>query len=157
MKTLLITSILLLLFSFNSFSQKQKVKVKDDLVTLDGTAMFKMVSTKYPDAYTIYNLQDEKLAIFNAQYYRDAQQVTAGNPEGRVAYFEITFFNGDLDQCEIQIVGFKKHLAERIINEELIVDGQLNQSAVKQFCAINGSKFSKQREKSTGTTIIINN
>jgi len=153
MKTLLITTILF--FSFSSLSQK--VKVKNDLVTLDGTAMFKMISSNYPDAFTFFNLEDEKLAIFNANYYRDPQQITAGNPEGRVAYYDITFFNEDLDKCEIQIVGFKKHLAERIINEKLFEDGKLNETAIKQFCAINGSKFSKQRENSSGTTIIINN
>lgn len=115
----LLFTFILLFFSLNAFSQKQKVKVKKDIVKLNGDALFKMVSTKYPDAYTIYNLDDEKLALFNANYYRDEQQVTAGNPEGRVAYFVITFFNDELDQCEIRIVGFKKHLAKRIINEKI--------------------------------------
>lgn len=154
MKAILIFSILFI--SFATLSQKQKVKVKNDIVTLDGNPMFKMVSSNYPDAYTIYSLEDEKLAIFNAQYYNDPKQITAGSPEGRVGYFEITFFNGDLDQCEIRIVGFKKQLAQHIISAGLIVDGQLVEKAVKEFCAINGSKFSEAR-KNSGTTIIINN
>ena len=156
MKTTLIISFLIFSFTFNSFSQEQKVTVKKDMVSLDGTPLFKMVSSKYPDGYTFYNLNDEKLAVFNSQFYNDPKQVTAGSPEGRVGYFEITFFNGDMDKCEIRIVGFKKQLAQHIISAGLIVDGKLDETAVKQFCVINGSKFSEDR-KNSGTTIIINN
>ncbi|RYM35932.1 hypothetical protein ERX46_02760 [Brumimicrobium glaciale] len=154
MKIILIFSILFL--SFASFSQKQKVKVKNDIVTLDGSPLFKIVSSNYPDGYTFYSLDDDKLAVFNSQFYNDPKQVTAGSPEGRVGYFEITFFNEDLDKCEIRIVGFKKQLAQHIISAGLIVDGELDETAVKQFCVINGSKFSEDR-KNSGTTIIINN
>ncbi|PWH82921.1 hypothetical protein [Brumimicrobium oceani] len=154
MKALILFSILFI--SFTSFSQKQKVKVKNDIVTLDGNPLFKMVSSNYPDGYTLYSLDDEKLAVFNSQFYNDPKQVTAGSPEGRVGYFEITFFNGDLDQCEIRIVGFKKQLAQHIISAGLIEDGKLVEKAVKEFCAINGSRFSEDR-KNSGTTIIINN
>lgn len=156
MKTILITATLLFFVTFNSFSQKQKVTVKKDLVSIDDSPLFKMVSTNYPDAYTIYNLNGDKLALFNAQFYNDPQQITDGNPKGRIGYFEITFFNEDMDKCEIDIVGFKKQLAQRIISEGLIKDGKLDETAVKQFCNINGSKFTEDRKRSN-TTIIINN
>jgi len=153
MKTILITAILLSIFTFNSFSQE--VKVKKDIVSLDDVPLFKMVSTTYPDAYTLYNLNDEKLAIFNALFYNDPNQVTPANTQGRIGYFDITFFNQTMDKCEIRIVGFKKQLAELIVSEKLIKDGKLDNTAVEQFCRVNGMKFS-EAQKSTNT-IIINN
>lgn len=156
MKTQLIIPILFFFFNFNSFSQEQKVTVKKDLVSLDDTPIFKMVSSSYPDAYTLYNLNDEKLAFFSAQFYSDTKQATSGNPEGRIGYFDITFFNTDMDKCEIRIVGYKKQLAQLIILEGLIKDGKLDEIAVKQFCRVNGTKFSEDRNRSN-TTIIIQN
>lgn len=153
MKTILITSILLSLFTFNAFSQE--IKVKKDIVSIDGTPLFKMISTNYPDAYTLYNLNDEKLAVFNALFYNDPKQVTSANTQGRIGYFDITFFNEAMDKCEIRIVGFKKQLAELIVSEGLIKDGKLNETAVQQFCRVNGMKFSEAQK--SNTTIIINN
>ncbi|MDD2476569.1 MAG: hypothetical protein PHI32_11735 [Dysgonamonadaceae bacterium] len=155
MKSILITNILLFLFTFNGFSQEQKVTVKKDLVSINDTPVFKLVSTSYPDAYTLYNLNNEKLAVFNAQFYSDSKQITPGNPQGRIGYFDITFLNEEMDKCEIRIVGAKKQLAQLIISEELVKEGKLNEPAVKQFCRINGMKFSEDRQRS-GATIIIN-
>lgn len=155
MKVLLTIGILLLLSRINSFSQEQKVIIKKDLVSVNDTVVFKLISTKYPDAYTLYNLNNEKLAVFNTQFYSDSKQITPGNPQGRIGYFDITFFNEDMDKCEIRIVGAKKQLGQLIISEELVKDGKLNETAVKQFCRINGMKFSEDR-KNSGTTIIIN-
>ena len=155
MKAILTTTILLCFFTFNLFSQEQKVTVKKDMVSVNDSAVFTLVSTNYPDAYTLYNLNNEKLAVFNAQFYSDSRQVTPGNPQGRIGYFDITFFNADMDKCEIRIVGAKKQLAQLIISEGLVKDGKLDETAVKQFCLINGMKFSEDR-KNSGTTIIIN-
>lgn len=155
MKALLTISILLLFFAVNTFSQEQKVTVKKDIVSVDGSPVFTLVSTNYPDAYTLYNLNNEKLAVFSAQFYSDSKQITPGNPQGRIGYFDITFFNEDMDKCEIKIVGMKKSLAQHIVLENLVKDGKLNETAVKQFCRINGMKFSEDRKRS-GTTIIIN-
>jgi hypothetical protein len=154
MKTILISIALLCCISFSSLSQEQKVTVKKEQVSLNDTPVFKMVSTTYPDAYTIYNLNDEKLIYFNAFFYNSAKQITPGNPQGRIGYFDITFFNDDMDKCEIRIVGAKKALAEHIISGELIKEGKLDDTAVKQFCRINGMKFSEEQKK---TTIIIDN
>ncbi len=156
MKSLIITTTLVLFHAFNSYSQKQKVTVKKDIVSVDETPVFTLVSTSYPDALTLYNLNNEKLAYFFTQFYSDSRQINNANPQGRVGYFEITFFNESMDKCEIRIVGFKKQLAELIISEGLVKDGKLDDSAVKQFCRINGMKFSEDR-KNVGTTIIIKN
>jgi hypothetical protein len=134
----------------------QKVTVKKDLVSIDETPVFTIVSTSYPNAYTLYNLNNEKLAYFFAQFYSDPRHINNANPQGKVSYFDITFFNEAMDKCEIRIVGFKKHLAELIISEGLVKEGKLDEAAVKQFCRINGTKFSEDR-KNAGTTVIIKN
>jgi hypothetical protein len=154
MKKGLFTFLLLVCSSQLFFAQK--VTVKKDLVSVDETPVFTMVSTSYPNAYTLYNLNNEKLAYFFAQFYSDPRQINNANPQGKVSYFDITFFNEAMDKCEIRIVGFKKHLAELIISEGLVKEGKLDETAVKQFCRINGMKFSEDR-KNAGTTVIIKN
>lgn len=52
-----------------------------------------------------------------------------------------------------QKISVKKALAEQIISEGLIKEGKLDDTAVIQFCRINGMKFSEEQK---GTTIIIN-
>ncbi len=151
-------AILILLFCFyvcTLFSQEQKVTVKKDLVSVNGQLVFTLASTTYPDAYTLYNLEKEKLAVFIAHFYSDSKQVTAGNPQGRIGYFDITFFNTDMDKCEIRIVGMKKQLAQYILSEGLVKAGKLDETAVKQFCRVHGMKFSEDRKHSS-TTVIIN-
>ena len=154
MKKGLFTFLLLVCSSQLYFAQK--VTVKKDLVSVGETPVFTLVSTSYPDALTLYNLKNEKLAYFFAQFYSDPRQINNANPQGKVSYFDITFFNEAMDKCEIRIVGFKKHLAELIISEGLVKEGKLDEAAVKQFCRINGTKFSEDR-KNAGTTIIIKN
>lgn len=155
MKKILIINSLLLFFALNSFSQEQKVTVKKDLVSVNDIPVFTLVSTSYPDAYTLYNLNNEKLAVFNAQFYSDSKQITPGNPQGRIGYFDITFLNEEMEKCEIRIVGAKKQLAQLIVSEGLVKDEKLDETTVKQFCRINGKKFSEARN-SPGATIIIN-
>lgn len=156
MKTVLIITILLFFSNGNIiFSQEQKVTVKKDLISVNETPVFILISTKYPDAYTLYDLNNEKLAVFSTQFYSDSKQITPGNRQGRIGYFDITFFNEAMDKCEIRIAGTKKQLAQLIVAEGLVKDGKLDEAAVKQFCRINGMKFSEDRKRS-GTTIIIN-
>jgi len=153
MKSIFVVVFSLTVISFNSWSQNQKISVKKELVSINETPVFKMTSTSYPDAYTVTSLKGEKLIYFNAYFYNSPSQVTSANPNGRIGYFDITFFNENMDKCEIRIVGAKKALAEQIISEGLIKEGKLDDSAVIQFCRINGMKFSEEQK---GTTIIIN-
>ncbi len=155
MKVLLTSAIILFTLLQKADAQTVRVSVKKDLVSVNDTPFFKLVSTNYPDAYILYNLNNKKLAVFNAQFYNDSKQVTSGNPQGRIGYFDITFFNEEMSKCEIRILGFKKQLAQLIISEGLIKDGSLDDKTVKQFCIVNGMKFSEARKQSN-TTIIIN-
>src|SRR5690606_4926054 len=108
MKTILIINSLLLFFTFSSFSQEQKVTVKKDLVSVNDTQIFIRISTSYHAAHILYNLNNEKLAVINAQFYSDSKQITPGKPKSRNGYFDNTFLNDEIDKCEIRIVGAKK-------------------------------------------------
>ena len=147
MKAILLTNLFALLFTFNGYSQEKKVTIKENLVSVNGSPVFILFDNDYPMGYTLYNLKNEKLAVLRAYFYSDNQQVTVGNPQGRVGYFDVTFLNENMDKCEIGIVGGPKLLAKLIVFEELVKDEKLNESAVKQFCRINGTKFSEYRKQ----------
>jgi hypothetical protein len=151
----------LLLFSFllllTSVVAAQKITVKDNLVSVDQQPVFKLVDTNIPNAITLYSLADQKLAVFTAFWYNDPRQITQGNPQGRVGYYEVTFLDPEMQQCEIRMIGLKKNLAQLILNEQLVINGQLATDKVHQFCVINGKKYSEERQRNNGTTIIINN
>ncbi|HRO76321.1 MAG TPA: hypothetical protein PLP27_09260 [Crocinitomicaceae bacterium] len=139
-------------FAFG-FAFSQKIDVKKDIVTVDGTPVFKLKYDMGQDIMYLHNLQDERLAIFKNEVYNDAKQITNGNPQGRVAYYDVTFLNDDLDKCEIDVAGFKKPLAKYLIEYKIMDGDKLNDVAVKKFVKIHGTKFSDQRNSST--TIII--
>lgn len=143
---------ILLAYLFVGVAFSQKVEVKKDLVSVDGKPVFEL-RANHLQTFTLYNLNQEKLGVFNVEDYYDSREISNGNPKGRVAYFDVTFMNSDMDKCEIPINGFKKSLAKYIVQYELVKDNQLNETAVKQFVRIHGMKFSEQKERST--TIII--
>lgn len=157
MKLFLTIPVFSFFLSLSVFSQEKDVKVgKDNIVSVDGVSVFKLVSTKIPDAYTVYNLNDEKLIIFNFLAFNDPSQVSSSNPKGSVQYFDVTFINDELSKCEIGVPGFKKQLAKQIVADGLVVDGKLDSDAVKLFCRVNGTRYSELRQR-PGTTVIINN
>lgn len=147
--------LILLLVTFNANSQKKDIKVKDDIVTVDGTAVFKMTSVELGNLTTIYNLQGERLIVFTYQTYNDEAKKSQANPSGAVRYLDVTFLNEAMDKCEIR-VETKKGIAKQVIDNELIDEnGKLNDKMIQQFVRIHGTKFSDN--KKTSTTIIINN
>ena len=147
--------LLSILFLSTSFAQKEKVKIKKDIVYIDDVPQFKMEYTVRTNTITILNLDDKKIAIFRALSYNDESARTGGNPDGSINYYDVTFLNEDTDKCEAPNNGLKKALALDIIDNNLIENGELNETAVKLFVKINGSKFSEAKSRST-TVIIIN-
>jgi hypothetical protein len=148
----IIFSLLSFLFATSSFSQKDKIEVDKDLVSLNGTPIFKIEIFKM-QTFNLKDLNDNKLAIFNFMTYTDVNKISSNNPKGEVQYFDVTFFNDDMDSCEIPVYGLKKAIAKLIIDYDLVKDGKLNETAVKQFVKVNGKKFSEN--KTNSTTIII--
>jgi hypothetical protein len=153
MKILLVS--LFLSFTLISFSQKPKVDVKKDIVSVNGTPSFQLVNMPNFNGFFLKDMENNKLAIFNMESYRDKNYVNSANPDGKVLYYDVTFMNESMDKCEMTVIGLRKKLAEYLLEYDLIKDGKLNEEAVKQFVKIHGTKFSDEKKHST--TIIINN
>lgn len=148
-------SFLSILFSVSTFAQKEKIKVKKDIVYVDDAPQFTIELNMRMEAFTVYNLQGEKLIYLIAQEYFDNNAQTSSNPKGSIKYFDVTFMNENMNKCEIPIVGLKTAIAKEIIQSGLIKDGQLNDREIQQYIQIHGTKYSDGKNKST--TIIINN
>ncbi|MFA5574313.1 MAG: hypothetical protein WC994_04595 [Brumimicrobium sp.] len=133
----------------------QDIKIKRDMVYLDGIEQFKLESLQLGNTVNIYNKEGEKLIVYRYQSYNDKDAITSGNPNGTISWYEVTFLNENMDKCEVDLM-MKKGLAKEIISNNLVQDGQLNEASVKQFIVIHGMNYSAQR-KSPSTTIIINN
>ncbi len=147
---------LLLLFTCIStlsvFSQKDKINIKKNLVTVNDVPVFNLDVTGNAQAIQLTNLDGKELAYFQLQDFYDSQEITGGNPKGRVIYYEVTFMN-DQQQCEFQAPGMRKQLAKFILENKLVVDGEINQEAENRLVLIHGKKFSERKRNST--TIII--
>ena len=144
----------LLTFSISSFSQK--VKIKDEIATVDGTPTLKVVTASaFDNTITISGLSSTQDEIF-ATYldYEDPNKVSASNPEGKVRWIELNFLTSGV-KCEISSQG-KKGLVKFIVNNKLYVDGVLNEDNVNVVVQKYGMRFSENRPNA-GVTVIINN
>ena len=147
--------LLLIIASFSvssSFAQKDKIKIDKGIVTLNGVPVFELNLTDNANSIQLINLEGKELAYFKGLDFYDSQEITSGNPKGRVIYYETTFMN-DQRQCELHIPGMRKAFAKFIIENKLVVDGEINVVAEDRLILLNGNKFSERRKNST--TIII--
>ena len=149
------TLLLFILTSFMAFSQK--VTIDEDTIKVDGKpyAIFEKSKGLGFD-FTIKSMAGTELFFMQFLEFNNPSKVTSSNPKGRVAYFEITFFN-DKQKCEMDGSLTKKAIAKFIVEKNLVVDGAVNQEAENKLVLINGMKFSEERKSLGGTTIIINN
>lgn len=149
-------NILLLAFTFfvlsTSFAQKEKISIDKNVVSVNGVPVFELDVTDNGNSIKLSNLEGKELAYFQGLDFYDSQEITGGNPKGRVIYYEITFMN-DKRQCEAHIPGMRKAFAKYILENKLVVDGEINEEAENRLILINGKKFSERKKNST--TIII--
>lgn len=141
-----------------AFAQKQKITVDDDTLKVDGAPY--CVLDKSPGLgfdFTVKSLEGAELFFLQFQEYNNPTKVSNSNPNGRVTYFEVTFFN-DRQKCEIDHEGSKKAIAKWIVQNDLVKNGAVNQEAENKAVLINGMKYSEERKAAGGgTTVIINN
>lgn len=145
--------LLLALFSIStSFSQKEKISINKNLVSVNNVPVFELDVTDNGNSIKLSNLDGKELAFFKGLDFYDSQEITSGNPKGRVIYYETTFMN-DQRQCELHIPGMRKAFVKFILENKLVVNGEINVEAEDRLILINGKKFSERRKNST--TIII--
>lgn len=151
-------TLLMVVFLFGSgllMAQKEKIEVdkKTEVVSVDGTSVFILEGQNMGNTQILKDLNGQRMAVFQVVDYYDSRYISSSNSKGRVAYFDVTFLNENLDKCEIPVNGFKKQLAKYILDYNLVNENKLDANAVRQFVAIHGMKFSEEKNRST--TIII--
>lgn len=153
MKTGLFLLIFLGFFAHQSMAQKTKIKIKDDIASVDGTDYIQMKKVSGVNAVSVYEMGSEDEIIFvRWMSYNDPSEVSNANPKGAVRWVELKFLNLDLI-CEVDSRG-KKGLIKLFLENNLFVNGSLDQDAVSKLVEKYGSTFSENRPASV---IIINN
>lgn len=151
--------LLALAASSTIFAQKRSVDIDGDTIRVNDLP-YAIIEKKGAAApvYTIKSMDGKLLMNWQFLDFNDRREVNNSNPNGRVVYYQVTFFN-DQQQCEIQPrMVTQKGVAKCIVENELIKDGAIDQASENNFVLVNGKKFSEQKQSSGGgTTVIINN
>lgn len=135
-------------FSFNSFAQK--VKIKDDVATIDGADYVTVKTSVLSSEVSIYELgSDDELIFIQYFSYADPTKVTSGNPQGMVRWVELKFLTENL-VCEISSRS-PKALIKVLYENDIFVDGKLSPENVQKFVAKYGTSFTDNKP----STIII--
>lgn len=152
--------ILLIIFlsiSAITFAQKQKISLEEDTIMVDSKPYAILEKKRgLTMSFTLKSLSGTELGFFNLQEFNDPKEASNANSNGRVTYFEVTFFN-DSRQCEINIPATKKSVAKEIVENNLVKENAIDTEAESRFILINGMKFTERRKALGGTVIIINN
>ena len=149
----LLKSMFLCGFFLTAFNANcQKVKIKNEVATVDGTEYLSIVTKALMSQISMFELESTSEVIF-AQFfdYSDPSEVSSGNPQGKVRWIEIKFVTLDLT-CEISSRGLKALIKELYVND-IFVNGLLNEEGVKKMVQKYGTSFSDNRP----ATVIIYN
>jgi hypothetical protein len=131
----------------------QKIKIKNDIATVDGVPYIQMVKQSIGFVLSPLNSEEEDVFV-QWMNYKDPNNISKSNPEGYVRWVEFNFLGLDL-KCEIGSQT-KKSLIKIILENKLYVNGQLNEENVRKFVEKMGSNFSGNRPGGN-VNIIINN
>lgn len=143
-----------LFIGFLGFSQKVKVKIKDNIATIDGVDYISYTKQNMANDASIAELNQPEQIFASFQGYKDPNEITKSNPEGRVRWIEINFLDLKI-KCEVQSMTHKG-LVKLLYTNKIFVDGKLNEENARRFCAKYGMRFSENRPGGN-VNIIINN
>jgi hypothetical protein len=151
-----IVLIVLAAFSLSFMAgDKEKYDVKDGIATVNGKPIFRMeYKDKWATDLKLQTLDGKDVAFFKYEMFRDKNAITQANPEGKVHYYDVLFYESGA-KCEMSAAYTKKGLARELHYHNLVLENVVNYDAIKTFVMIHGTKFSEQRRG--GTTVIINN
>ena len=136
----------------NCFSQK--IKIKEDIAYVDGTAFLKWDKRQGLNEISVSGLTSDKEEIYVMYLnYNDASKVTKSNPEGRVNYIELNFLTLG-KKCEIDN-RTQSALVRFILDNKIYVDGLLNTQNVDLVIQKYGMRYSENRPGGK-VTIIVN-
>jgi hypothetical protein len=120
--------------------QAQKVEYKDDVISVDGKAIAKVVSTKDKESmgltstFEIFSMSGEKLII--GAYAGEYEQDKNNNFD---QYYRVTFLTADqIGIFAVAKLGAEKSFAKMIGKSGIIVDDKLDAKLVQEFIAKKG-------------------
>lgn len=140
--------------------KKPEVELKEDTVLVDKKAEFIFEKIKYSPGvfnYFIKDLSGKKLAFLKFYNFKDPKEISSANPDGNVNYYEVTFLESNQ---KAEILFYPRHIkmAEFIVKQNLVKDGNISEEAEQEFILVNGNAYSlKRNELGNNSTIIINN
>jgi hypothetical protein len=159
-KALLIT----LLLSIFTVGFGQKVKIKKDIIYVDGMEYmtFDKELNGHLFTFTFYNLQGEEVAYADMGEYVDPQKCESANPECKVFFYTVSV-EGVEEKCEINNpFNLKKKIAKLFYKANVLKDDKIDLEKANKFIKRKSTPHTTrilqiEEAKKTGTTIIINN
>jgi len=158
-------SFLLLLISFAlaTSASAQKIKVEDELITVDGQpyARIEQDGCGLIDVdcfYYVKSLQNQRLFVVKQMSFNDPTQVSASNPQGRQMYLQYVFTaaKATAETSYPATLHLRAlDVARKVYKAQLIKDGTLNEQLAADFVTNNGTTYSEHRRASSQPTIIV--
>lgn len=144
--------LLLCLLFVSGTASAQKVKIKDEIASVDGVEYVKWIKKRGTEITVTALNSDVELIFIQYLSYADPSKISKSNPEGKVRWIELNFLEQSLI-CEVGSLS-QKGLVKLLLDNKIFVDGELNVVNVEKFVVKYGTRFSENRPSSV---IIINN
>lgn len=125
--------------------QAQKIKIKGDIVTVDGEAYLKWVNTEGTSGANVYlpNSSEEVVTILHRSY------TEASKDNEKVSWIEIQFLSLDLI-CEVEVCEHKE-LVQMFYDNNVFENGKMTENNVWNFVAKYSTDFSDNQPESVET------
>jgi hypothetical protein len=153
---------LLALSTLATTASAQKIKVENELITVDGQpyARIEQDGCGLMDVdcfYYIKSLQNKRLFVVKQQVLHEASQISAADPTGRTMYLKYVF-TAAKTTAETSYPA-TLHLraldvARRVYKANLMKDGELDQQAAEDFVTNNGNTYSERRNAAQPVILI---
>ncbi|GAB5418063.1 MAG: hypothetical protein Crog4KO_31430 [Crocinitomicaceae bacterium] len=150
MKTHILLMLFLGLFAHQATAQKTKVKIKNEIATVDGSDYVQWKRLVGSNAVSVHEIGSGDEVIFLR--WMSYNTSSDNDPSTRVNWVEIKFLEQELT-CEITSRG-NKGLVKFFVENNLFVNGELDAEAAALVVKKFGNNFSANRPESV---IIINN
>jgi len=157
------------------FSFSQKVKVKKDVIYVEG--MEYMTFDRQMEGgnfiFTFYNMEGEEIIYADMDSYFDPSSVSESNPEGTVGFYHVKFEGINNSEFEMAVpVNMKKKMASTLYKAKVINKDQVDVDRALKLASRKGTphtdrirymeeekrrreEIELQNAKSRGTDVII--
>lgn len=144
LKTLLITSLLLVVFGFTNSDPKPKIKTKDNIVSVDGVPYFYAKYNRLIGGIDIAKVDGTKLLFLRRQNYTDPSLVNKNNPTGKSSFYSMIREGQTEVLCELSYAS-NKYLAKLFLEYTILDEnGNINDANLLKLAGQIGKTFSSK-------------